>query len=179
MTRHRLLNIILSLFIATSFVLGGSGVVSAQGNKPPSGNGNGNGQGNQQQRSTTQAMRQAARMSQPKQKTGVSATYAGINPATAAYSPLASKSSSISPMGTGISSLASMSSIIDYFGVANYANSQLPQLTTSGAVTTGTGMRKFVDSLPGLCSVSGPNDLGQCIPVGVADTTTFPGSDYY
>jgi FtsP/CotA-like multicopper oxidase with cupredoxin domain len=40
----------------------------------------------------------------------------------------------------------------------------------------GGGIRKFVDSLPGLNS---PNNLGQQIPVAVADTTTFPGSDYY
>ena len=33
------------------------------------------------------------------------------------------------------------------------------------AVVRGTGMRKFVDTLPGLCSVSGPNNLQQCIPI--------------
>lgn len=46
--------------------------------------------------------------------------------------------------------------------------------------TIGTGMRKFVDDLPGLCDVSGPSvTLGQCIPLAKADTTKFPGSDYY
>lgn len=40
----------------------------------------------------------------------------------------------------------------------------------------GTGIRKFVDTLPGLNS---PNNLGQQLPLAVADTTTFPGSDYY
>ncbi len=40
----------------------------------------------------------------------------------------------------------------------------------------GSGIRKFVDSLPRL---NAPNNLGQQMPVGVADTTTFPGSDYY
>lgn len=54
----------------------------------------------------------------------------------------------------------------DYMGgvVPNYANSPL--------------LRKFVDTLPGL----GPgkaNNLGNYIPVGVPDRTTFPGSDYY
>jgi FtsP/CotA-like multicopper oxidase with cupredoxin domain len=54
----------------------------------------------------------------------------------------------------------------DYFGaVPNYANSPL-------------GIRKFVDSLPGL-GVAQINDLGQYLPVAVADTTTYPGSDYY
>ncbi len=47
----------------------------------------------------------------------------------------------------------------------------------SGYVRTG-GIRKFVDSLPGL-GVDNANDLGQYIPVAVPDTTTYPGSDYY
>ncbi|MDD1621970.1 MAG: choice-of-anchor D domain-containing protein [Methylococcaceae bacterium] len=44
----------------------------------------------------------------------------------------------------------------------------------------GTGIRKFVDSLPmlGLPGVAA-NNLGQILPIAVADTTTFPGSDYY
>jgi len=40
------------------------------------------------------------------------------------------------------------------------------------------GMRKFVDSLPGL-NAAGKNDLGQYIPVAVPDKTTYPGCDYY
>ena len=40
------------------------------------------------------------------------------------------------------------------------------------------GIRKFVDSLPGLGAASA-NNLGQYIPVAVADTTTYSGSDYY
>jgi FtsP/CotA-like multicopper oxidase with cupredoxin domain len=47
-------------------------------------------------------------------------------------------------------------------------------------------LRKFVDGLPGLCNdtlgntnAGGKNLLNQCIPVAVADKTTFPGSDYY
>jgi FtsP/CotA-like multicopper oxidase with cupredoxin domain len=67
----------------------------------------------------------------------------------------------------------------DYFGtVPNYANSQLPSLDTSGNVVPGTGIRKFVDSLPGL-GYANRNNLGQYIPVAVPDTTTYPGSDYY
>ncbi len=65
----------------------------------------------------------------------------------------------------------------DYFGgVANWANSPLAQFTAGGAWITGTGIRKFVDSLPGL---NAPNDLGQELPIAVPDTTTYPGSDYY
>ena len=54
---------------------------------------------------------------------------------------------------------------------------------------TGTGLKKFVDLLPGIPGVSsyttasgytaGVTPLGQALPVAVPDTTTFPGSDYY
>lgn len=94
----------------------------------------------------------------------------------------------------------------DYFGCGNYASSPLPKrscsdvaqtacygdldcalladatvatnpATCSGPITTG-GIRKFVDTLPGL-TPAGKNNLGQYIPLAVADTTTYPGSDYY
>ena len=56
-------------------------------------------------------------------------------------------------------------------GATFYANSP-------SGLTTGTALRKFVDSLPGL-TPAGVNNLQQYIPVAVADKTTFPGSDYY
>ncbi|WP_405091476.1 hypothetical protein OG767_30085 [Micromonospora sp. NBC_01392] len=66
----------------------------------------------------------------------------------------------------------------DYFGFTpNYANTALPTVV-GGVVQPGTGVRKFVDSLPGV----GPNhanDLNHYIPVAVPDTITYPGSDYY
>lgn len=40
----------------------------------------------------------------------------------------------------------------------------------------GTGIRKFVDSLPKLEEA---NNLGQKLPVAAPDTTTFQGADYY
>lgn len=60
-------------------------------------------------------------------------------------------------------------------------------LTNPGSgYVTGTGIKKFQDELPLLCdpSVAGScaaasNNLGQYIPLGVPDTTTFPGADYY
>ena len=52
----------------------------------------------------------------------------------------------------------------DYYTVANWANTP--------------PIRKFVDTLPGLGAASA-NNLGQYIPVAIADTSTFPGSDYY
>ena len=48
---------------------------------------------------------------------------------------------------------------------------------TVGGPLTG-GIRKFVDTLPGL-GPAGANNLGQFIPVGVPDTASYPGSDYY
>jgi FtsP/CotA-like multicopper oxidase with cupredoxin domain len=59
-----------------------------------------------------------------------------------------------------------------YFGThPNYAISALPSVTVNSSgvvtgVTSGTGIRKFVDALPSL-------------PQAVPDTITFPGSDYY
>ena len=50
--------------------------------------------------------------------------------------------------------------------------------TAGSGYGTVPGIRKFVDSLPGL-GAGGANNLGQYIPVAIADTTTFPGSDYY
>lgn len=46
------------------------------------------------------------------------------------------------------------------------------------------GVRKFVDELSMLCdpstgSCDGTSTLGQFMPIGVPDTTTYPGSDYY
>ena len=52
----------------------------------------------------------------------------------------------------------------DYFGSPNWSFS--PPLT------------KFIDKVAGL-GAANANGLGQYIPVAVADTTTFPGSDYY
>jgi FtsP/CotA-like multicopper oxidase with cupredoxin domain len=81
---------------------------------------------------------------------------------------LASAPTTFNPQGTP-----------DYFGTTpNYANSPLPELDASGTVIPGTGIRKFVDSLPGL-GAANKNNLGQFLTVAVPDTTTYPGSDYY
>jgi len=63
------------------------------------------------------------------------------------------------------------------------------EIDSTGAVTAVTvidggagyitpGIRKFVDTLPGL-GPSGANNLGQYIPVAQPDTTSYPGADYY
>ena len=79
----------------------------------------------------------------------------------------------------------------NYFGPdINWAYTLLPTVDPgTGDITS--GVRKFVDALPGLY-VTAPtqaqrdanlgaaaNELGQYIPVAVPDTTTYPGSDYY
>ena len=51
-------------------------------------------------------------------------------------------------------------------------------LTAGGSGYLTPGIRKFVDTLPGLTE-AGANNLGQYIPVAEPDTTTFPGTDYY
>ena len=59
-----------------------------------------------------------------------------------------------------------------YFGpYPNYANSPIPTVNATGV---SGGIRKFVDSLPGL-GPANANDLGQYIPVAVPDTCTYSG----
>jgi FtsP/CotA-like multicopper oxidase with cupredoxin domain len=51
-------------------------------------------------------------------------------------------------------------------------------IATLDATQLTGGIRKFVDSLPGLGSQN-VNNLGLYLPIAVPDTTTYPGSDYY
>jgi hypothetical protein len=129
---------------------------------------------NGQMRTTTMAMRIAAALHLNLQRSGSSATYAGINPDTSQYSPLVKVGGVPGKMVEALTSP-------DYFELANWANSPLPQLDqTTFLPVPGTGNRKFIDTLPGICCQSGvTNSLGQCIPVGIPDTTIFPNSDYY
>jgi FtsP/CotA-like multicopper oxidase with cupredoxin domain len=83
------------------------------------------------------------------------------------------------PLFSGFAPAAVTPGTPDYFGTTpNWANSPLPDLDASGNVVPGTGIRKFVDSLPGLTAANA-NNLGQYLPVAVPDTTTYPGNDYY
>jgi FtsP/CotA-like multicopper oxidase with cupredoxin domain len=67
-------------------------------------------------------------------------------------------------------------------GTGAAATATITGSVTAITVTNGGsgygGIRKFVDSLPGL-TAAGANNLDQYLPVGVPDTTTYPGSDYY
>jgi PKD repeat protein/FtsP/CotA-like multicopper oxidase with cupredoxin domain len=66
----------------------------------------------------------------------------------------------------------------DYFGTTpNWALSPAPVLNTTTGTITG-GIRKFVDSLPGLGS-GASNNLGKYIPTATADAAIYPGADYY
>ncbi|MFN8595077.1 MAG: multicopper oxidase domain-containing protein [Anaerolineae bacterium] len=51
-------------------------------------------------------------------------------------------------------------------------------VTNPGAGYLTPGIKKFVDTLPGL-GPTAANNLGNYIPVAVPDTTTYPGTDYY
>jgi FtsP/CotA-like multicopper oxidase with cupredoxin domain len=51
-------------------------------------------------------------------------------------------------------------------------------LVTNPATGRVNGIRKFVDSLPGL-GPTGVNDIGQYIPVATPDISSYVGSDYY
>lgn len=57
-------------------------------------------------------------------------------------------------------------------------NYSIAAIVNLGAPTITGGIRKFVDSLPGL-DVGGANNLGQYIPIAIPDKTTYPGSEYY
>ena len=65
--------------------------------------------------------------------------------------------------------------------VPNFANSPMPDMSgldPNCGPPSYCGIRKFVDGLPGL-GPGGANNLGQYIPIAIADTTSFPGADYY
>jgi FtsP/CotA-like multicopper oxidase with cupredoxin domain len=104
-------------------------------------------------------------------------------------------------LASATSTLSIQSIVLDSFG-ADY--NQTPSVTISDPTGTGAtataftddgvitaitvenpgsgylipGLRKFVDTLPGL-GAGAANNLGQYIPVAVRDTTTYPGADYY
>ncbi len=97
----------------------------------------------------------------------------------------------------GAALMAAPGSAPHYFSRPNFANSPLPwfpvtqtlslsttytyylpEVYPSSTTTITGGIRKFVDTLPGLTSAN-KNNLGQYIPVAVPDRSSYPGSDYY
>jgi FtsP/CotA-like multicopper oxidase with cupredoxin domain len=73
------------------------------------------------------------------------------------------------PTGTGATAVAALDN-----GVISAILLKKPG---TGYIAPG-GIKKFIDTLPGL-GADHANNLGQYIPVAVADTTTFTNADYY
>ena len=67
--------------------------------------------------------------------------------------------------GTGATATATLTSSVDSVTVTDAG---------SGYLNVSGGVRKFVDSLPGI-GAANANDLGQYIPAAVPDQTSFPG----
>jgi FtsP/CotA-like multicopper oxidase with cupredoxin domain len=65
-----------------------------------------------------------------------------------------------------------------YANTPSGARKNANPFTAAATVDTGTALRKFVDGLPRL-GPAGANNLGQYLPIAVADTASYPGSDYY
>ena len=91
-----------------------------------------------------------------------------VNDSGAGYTSAAVTIGAPSPGGTQATATAAVSGAVTGVTVVSPG---------SGYVTP-SGIKKFVDTLPGLGSAN-PNDLGQYIPIAKPDTTTYPGSEYY
>ncbi len=91
--------------------------------------------------------------------------------ATATATVVAGKITSITVVEPGEGYSAPIVDIQDSNGSGALATANLLPDTESG-------IRKFIDKLPGL-GPENANALGQYIPIAVPDTETFPGSDYY
>ena len=90
--------------------------------------------------------------------------------------PVEATVSAVAPLAAGATAMPMPGGTPNYFGPeSNWAYSPQPTITTAGL--TG-GIRKFVDSLPGL-TPAGANNLGQYVSIAHPDTITYPGSDYY
>ena len=109
MASHRL-STPLRWFLILGFMFSGSALLFAQGTGNPDPPG--------RMRSTTRAQRKAARLRAAPQGKGVNPHFAGLDPGTAAQSPLTAGPSTLATMTPGAAP--------DYFGVGNYANSPLP-----------------------------------------------------
>ena len=84
--------------------------------------------------------------------------------------------------GTGYTTAPSVViSGLDGSGATAHATLTIDVVTAITVDTGGSGyggIRKFVTRLPGL-GAANANELGQYIPVAIADTTTYSGTDYY
>lgn len=95
-------------------------------------------------------------------------------PASATATVTGGAVTSINILNLGSGYIAPVVTITDNLGAGATATASLDPQTVSG------GIRKFVDSMPGICGVAGgTNALGQCLPLAVPDAATYPGSDFY
>jgi FtsP/CotA-like multicopper oxidase with cupredoxin domain len=95
--------------------------------------------------------------------TSITVTNAGSGYTSASISISDSGGTGTGAMASATVSTATIAVVVDAGGT-NYR--------------TPGGLRKFVDSLPGL-GAGAKNNLGQYVSVAHPDTTTYPGSDYY
>ncbi len=95
----------------------------------------------------------------------------GDGTATASATVVGGVVTNITVTNGGSGYVAPKVSISDASGTGAIASAMI------GGALTG-GIKKFVDSLAGL-GPANANNLGQYIPVAIADNTTFPGCDYY
>jgi len=78
----------------------------------------------------------------------------------------------------GASFTAPIVIITDPTGTGAAAEASIATVPIGTEYPVGIGIKKFVDNVA-LLGPGGMNTLGQYLPVAVADTTTYPGSDYY
>ena len=98
--------------------------------------------------------------------------YATGSGATATATTLNGQITEITVTSPGTNYTAPIVVIEDPTGVDAWATANLNAASLTG------GIRKFVDSLPGL-DAAAANNLGQYLPIAIPDTTTYPGDHYY
>src|SRR5512146_2475263 len=140
MLKHKIVNILVMLFLLVSPLFAGGSQALATANQASGGQAvtlkgpypndtiGGANSGTGQMRATTQAMREAAAYRNKQQAKTTTVNLAGVDKNDGLSSPLsvdaAAAPAALLPLGQP-----------DYFGVANWANSPLPQLDlTTGAV---------------------------------------------
>jgi FtsP/CotA-like multicopper oxidase with cupredoxin domain len=172
MEKHRLLTVVRLLALAAIFFLFGTNQGRAQTETAVQPSHDSNSVIERMMNRTTQADRQAAAENQAAAR--AAAAKSKLSKQSSKLAKKGAQGGSLAVQGGQMNVFAPMSPLApmaplpggtpDYFGVANWANS--PHL------------RKFVDSLPGL-GADANNNLGQYIPIAVADVNAYPGSDYY
>ena len=120
----------------------------------------------QQMGKTNAAQRKAAAIEKFRQQSGVPQTSTPQAGTTAATE------------GATVSAVPVPLGVPDLFGpYPNWTWSPLPEFTVAGAYVPNTGIRKFINQLPGLLAPT--TDLNKQLSIAVPDTVTYPGCDYY